>query len=155
MKKDIYFETVAHIERLHRLFLELIHLELEKLEVYDISNVQSLILYNLGGETRSLEDMAHGGYYLGSNIAWNVRKMVESGYMEPDDPSPQIPQEKMRFRLSPQGRQLRQKLDRIFTQQAGDLEKKGVAAQAVQQTSSLLHKIEDCWKSQAAAAPSA
>lgn len=147
MHKDIYFETVSHIERLHRLFLELIHVELERLEIYDISNVQSLILYNIGTESKTLQDLTQKGYYLGSNMAYNVRKMVETGYLEYDKTFPLEPQDQIHFKLSRQGSSLYKKLDQAFSLQAGALGKKGVPLQHVQQTAALLHQIEDFWKS--------
>jgi DNA-binding MarR family transcriptional regulator len=80
--KEFYLETISLIERLHRLFLEVIRYELDSLKVEDINNVQALVLYNLGGEQISIGELTTRGCYLGSNVSYNLKKMVQYGYIE-------------------------------------------------------------------------
>ena len=70
------------IERLHRLFLEVVRCELDNLGVDDINNVQALVLYNLGEEKISIGELTMRGCYLGSNVSYNLKKMVQNGYIE-------------------------------------------------------------------------
>jgi hypothetical protein len=46
--KESYFETIRLIERLHRQFLEVIKVELDRTGVIDTNNIQALILSNIG-----------------------------------------------------------------------------------------------------------
>ncbi|MFQ5954494.1 MAG: MarR family transcriptional regulator, partial [Kiloniellales bacterium] len=75
-----YLDAIAQIERLHRQFLEVVRNELERLGVQDINSVQALILYNIGEDEMTVGELTTRGYYLGSNVSYNVRKMVENGY---------------------------------------------------------------------------
>ena len=79
--KDTYFETIRLIERLHRQFLEVVKAELDRIGVEDINNVQALILSNVGREELTVGELTNRGYYLGSNVSYNVKKMVENGYL--------------------------------------------------------------------------
>tara|TARA_R110000868_G_scaffold29889_9_gene111041 strand:+ start:5828 stop:6310 length:483 start_codon:yes stop_codon:yes gene_type:complete len=80
--KETYFETIRLIERLHRQFLEVVKVELDRTGVVDINNIQALILSNIGKEELTVGELTNRGYYLGSNVSYNVKKMVENGYLE-------------------------------------------------------------------------
>ena len=79
--KSAYLETIGLIERLHRHFLEIVKLELDGLGVHDINNVQGLILFNIGDAEMTVGELTLRGCYLGSNVSYNVKKMVENGYL--------------------------------------------------------------------------
>lgn len=79
--KNNYYTSIVMVERLHRLFLEVIKYELNRLKLKDITNVQALVLYNIGEEILSVGDLTSKGYYLGTNVSYNLRKMVENGYV--------------------------------------------------------------------------
>src|SRR6266567_8054322 len=76
-----YLEVIALVERLHRHFLEVVKLELEGLGVHDINNVQGLMLFNIGDAEMTVGELTLRGCYLGSNVSYNVKKMVENGYL--------------------------------------------------------------------------
>ena len=78
--KETYFETIRLIERLHRQFLEVVKVELDRTGVVDINNIQALILSNIGKKELTVGELTNRGYYLGSNVSYNVKKMVEHGY---------------------------------------------------------------------------
>lgn len=80
--KEAYFETIRLIERLHRQFLEVVKVELDRTGIADINNIQALILANIGKEELTVGELTNRGYYLGSNVSYNVKKMVENGYLE-------------------------------------------------------------------------
>lgn len=72
--KQIYIETILLIERLHRRYLDVIKTELERLRIDDVNNVQTLILYNISTEQLTIGELTNRGYYLGSNVSYNVKK---------------------------------------------------------------------------------
>src|SRR5437764_13732734 len=76
-----YLEVIALVERLHRHFLEVVKLELEGLGVHDINNVQGLMLFNIGDAEMTVGELTLRGCYLGSNVSYNVKKMVENDYL--------------------------------------------------------------------------
>ena len=76
-----YLETISLVERLHRHFLEVVKLELDGLGIYDINNVQGMMLFNVGDAEMTVGELTTRGCYLGSNVSYNVKKMVETGYL--------------------------------------------------------------------------
>ena len=76
-----YLDVILLIERLHRQFLEVMSLELDNLDIYDINNVQALMLFNIGDAEMTIGELTTRGAYLGSNVSYNVKKMVENGYL--------------------------------------------------------------------------
>jgi DNA-binding MarR family transcriptional regulator len=79
--KQAYLETISLIERLHRECLEVIKADLDRQGIRDLNNVQAMILFNIGKDTLSVGELTNRGYYLGSNVSYNVKKMVENGYL--------------------------------------------------------------------------
>jgi hypothetical protein len=80
--KESCFETICLIERLHRQFLGVVKVELDRTGVVDINNIQELILSNIGKQELTVGELTNRGYHLGSNDSYNVKKMVENGYLE-------------------------------------------------------------------------
>jgi len=76
-----YHQSILLIERLHRYFLEVVKAELDRRGIQDINNVQALILYNIGQDDLTVGELTARGYYLGSNVSYNVKKMVENAYL--------------------------------------------------------------------------
>src|ERR1700674_6027084 len=76
-----YLEVISLVERLHRQFLEVVKLELEGLGIHDINNVQAMMLFNIGDAEMTIGELTPRGAYLGSNVSYNVKKMVENGYL--------------------------------------------------------------------------
>jgi DNA-binding MarR family transcriptional regulator len=77
-----YFDAIQLIERLHRYFLDVVKVELDRKGIQDINNVQAMILYNIGHDEMTVGELTLRGYYLGSNVSYNVKKMAENGYIE-------------------------------------------------------------------------
>jgi DNA-binding MarR family transcriptional regulator len=110
--KEVYTESIVLIERLHRHFLDVIKVELDRLKLDDINNVQTLILYNISSEQLTIGELTNRGYYLGSNVSYNVKKLVENGYLLQE----RAPHDKRstRIKLSDKGMELCQKIDDLY-----------------------------------------
>lgn len=113
--KEYYLETIRLAERLHRQFLEVVQSELNREGIEDINNVQALILFNMRGEELTVGELTNRGYYLGSNVSYNLRKMAEHGYIT-QERSPHD-RRSVRVRLSDKGLALCQKIDAMFGRQ--------------------------------------
>jgi DNA-binding MarR family transcriptional regulator len=70
------------IERMHRRFLDVVRFELSRQGVQDISPVQAMMLSNIGNEEISVRDLVERGYYLGSNASYNLKHLVDGGYVD-------------------------------------------------------------------------
>lgn len=77
-----YFNIVRLVERLHRHFLDVLRTELRRLDVEDINAVQALLLYNIGEAEVVIRDLKDRGYYHGSNVSYNIKKLTEFEYLE-------------------------------------------------------------------------
>jgi len=106
-----YLEIIALVERRHRQFLEAVALELEANGVHDINNVQAMILYNVGKMDieMSVGELTQRGCYLGSNVSYNLKKLVTHGYVV-QERSPHD-RRSVRIRLSEKGLGLRDRLE--------------------------------------------
>src|SRR5688572_16528822 len=106
--KASYLDTIGLVERLHRHFLEIVKLELDGIGVHDINNVQGLILFNIGDAEMTVGELTLRGCYLGSNVSYNVKKMVENGYLIQE--RSQHDRRSIHVRLSEKGKKLRDQL---------------------------------------------
>jgi len=80
--KDVYLQMLRHLERLHRLLLDVIRDEFERGAKWDINAVQALLLYNIGDKELTAGELRGRGYYQGSNVTYNLKKLVSGGYIE-------------------------------------------------------------------------
>lgn len=110
--KKVYTESILLIERLHRRFLDVVKTELDRLKIDDINNVQTLILYNISNEQLTIGELTNRGYYLGSNVSYNVKKLVENAYLVQE----RAPHDKRstRIKLSDKGLTLCKRIDELY-----------------------------------------
>src|ERR671930_1830995 len=111
-----YLEVISLIERLHRHFLEVVKLELEGLGIHDINNVQGMMLFNIGEAEMTIGELTLRGCYLGSNVSYNVKKMVENGYLEQERSVHD--RRSIHVRLTDKGRNLRDRLSGMHRRHA-------------------------------------
>ncbi len=76
-----YLEALHLVERLHRRLLDVIKDEFERRGREEVNSVQALLLYNIGDKELTASELRTKGYYLGSNVSYNVKKLVEAGYL--------------------------------------------------------------------------
>lgn len=138
--KDEYLNAIRLIERLHRQFLEVVKGEIDRLGVRDINNIQALILYNVGSDELTVGELTHRGYYLGSNVSYNVRKMVENGYLIQERSTHD--RRSIRVRLSDKGIDVSDKVDEIINGQAEKLPDIGINTEQLEYTGAVLNRLE-------------
>jgi DNA-binding MarR family transcriptional regulator len=97
-----YVDTLALVERLHRLLLDVIKDEFERLGLLDVNPVQALLLFNVGDNEVTAGELKTRGYYQGSNVSYNLKKLVEAGYMHHQ--RCEIDRRAVRIRLTEKGR---------------------------------------------------
>ena len=143
--KGDYLNTIRLIERLHRRFLDVIKTELDRLGIEDINNVQTLILSNIGEEQLTVGELTVRGYYLGSNVSYNVKKLVENGYLL-QERSPHD-RRMTRVRLSQKGLDLCAKVDQLYEENAARLERDVLTREQFVATNKVLSALERFWTS--------
>jgi len=141
-----YYETIHIIERLHRQSLDVLKLELDRLGIQDINNVQSLILYSIGSDQLTVGELTLRGYYLGSNVSYNLKKMVESGYLVQERSLHD--RRSVRIKVSPKGAALRLRLDDFFERDGRHLVDAGLGQKELGALSEMLNKLERFWATQ-------
>lgn len=139
--KENYLKAVSLIERLHRRYLEVIKSELDALKIDDINNVQALVLYNLGNDQISIGELTTKGCYLGSNVSYNLKKILQNGYVE--QTTSKYDRRSYVIKLSSKGMSLCRKLDAALDRHVSALKEQGTEDMAaLVQT---LQKLEQFW----------
>ena len=131
-----YLEVISYVERIHRQFLEVVKLELEGFGIHDINNVQAMMLFNIG-------DAEMRGCYLGSNVSYNVRKMVENEYLAHERSVHD--RCSIHVRLTEKGIKLRDSLTTMHRRQAEMLSRAAVGADDLQAVGVTLRRLERYW----------
>jgi DNA-binding MarR family transcriptional regulator len=141
--KQSYLDTIRLVERLHRRFLDVIKTQLDRLGIEDINNVQTLILSNISSEQLTVGELTARGYYLGSNVSYNVKKLVENGYLN-QERSPHD-RRMTRVRVSEKGLKLCEQIDELYQLNADELEKQVIGKDELLSTNRSLSALERYW----------
>jgi len=142
-----YLEALAMVERLHRLLLDVIKDEFERVGVLEINAVQALLLFNIGDNEVTAGELKSRGYYQGSNVSYNLKKLVEMGYMHHQ--RCEIDRRSVRVRLTQRGREIRDVVSTLFARHAEGLENKGViGSEGIEDITSSLKRVERYWTDQ-------
>jgi DNA-binding MarR family transcriptional regulator len=142
-----YLDNLALVERLHRLLLDVIKDEFERLAILEINSVQALLLFNIGENEVTAGELKSRGYYQGSNVSYNLKKLVELGYMHHQ--RSEIDRRSVRVRLTEKGRKVRGQISDLFARHADGIEKRGlVDASGMDEINMSLKRMERFWTEQ-------
>ena len=142
-----YLESLALVERLHRLLLDVVKDEFERLGILEINSVQALLLFNVGENEVTAGELKSRGYYQGSNVSYNLKKLVELGYMH--HKRSEIDRRSVRVRLTEKGRRVRGQLVDLFARHAEGLGKRGLIDPAgMEHINNSLKRMERYWTEQ-------
>ncbi len=142
-----YLESLALIERLHRLLLDVIKDEFERLGVLEVNAVQALLLFNVGDNEVTAGELKTRGYYQGSNVSYNLKKLVESGYMH--HRRSEVDRRSVRVRLTDKGREVRDVVAALFGRHAdGFTPAAGLSGDVLDHVNHTLVRLERYWTDQ-------
>jgi DNA-binding MarR family transcriptional regulator len=141
-----YLVSIRLIERLHRRFLDVIKAELDRLGIQDINNVQTLILFNINADQLTVGELTARGYYLGSNVSYNLKKLVENDYLLQERSSHD--RRTTRVRLSPKGLELTAKIAELYQRNSDELAARLLTEDQLRQANRVLLSLERYWSSQ-------
>lgn len=141
-----YFDAIQLIERLHRYFLDVVKVELDRKGLQDINNVQAMILYNIGTDDMTVGELTLRGYYLGSNVSYNVKKMTENGYIEQN--RSKHDKRSIRVKLTDKGLDLYKSLEDMFKRHDKQIEVTDLTSERLTDLNKTLKMLERFWSSQ-------
>ncbi len=141
-----YYESIQLIERLHRHFLDVLKVELDKQGIQDINNVQSMILFNIGDEEMTVGELTIRGYYLGSNVSYNVKKMVENDYLIQERSVHD--KRSIRVKLSEKGTKLRDLISDMFRRHEETIKGSELTEDHLDGLNKALQMLERFWAQQ-------
>jgi DNA-binding MarR family transcriptional regulator len=145
--KPVYLEALTLVERLHRRLLDVIKDEFDRQGRSDINAVQALLLYNLGDSELTAGELRTRGYYLGSNVSYNLKKLVDMGYIHHQ--RSRTDRRSVRVSLTEQGRDVAQTVDALYERHTQSLEQIGeIDSESFETLNKALHRLERFWTDQ-------
>ena len=142
-----YLDNLSLVERLHRLLLDVIKDEFERLQILEINSVQALLLFNIGENEVTAGELKSRGYYQGSNVSYNLKKLVELGYMHHQ--RSELDRRSVRVRLTEKGRKTRGMVAELFARHAEGMEKRNlITTSGLDEINTSLRRMERYWTEQ-------
>jgi DNA-binding MarR family transcriptional regulator len=145
--KSRYLVSLKLVERLHRLLLDVIKDEFERLGRSDVNSVQALLLYNIGDAELTAGELTSRGYYLGSNVSYNLKKLVDAGYIHHQRST--TDRRSVRVRLTEKGQEVCKVVNNLYQRQLKSLEQVGgIGADDLEVLNKALIRLERFWTDQ-------
>jgi len=145
--RPVYMEALTLVERLHRRLLDVIKDEFDRRDRSDVNSVQALLLYNIGDKELTASELRTRGYYLGSNVSYNVKKLVEMGYLH--HARSRIDRRSVRISLTPKGKEVHDIVSDLYEKHAMTVEQiGGVSSEEFKVLNTSLSRLERFWTDQ-------
>lgn len=145
--KPLYMEALTLVERLHRRLLDVIKDEFDRAGRSDVNSVQALLLFNIGGSELTAGELRTRGYYLGSNVSYNLKKLVEMGYIHHQ--RSRMDRRSVRVSLTEKGQEIATIVDRLYNRHVRSIDQVGgISSQDFQDLNRSLQRLERFWTDQ-------
>lgn len=145
--RPVYLESLALVERLHRRLLDVIKDEFDRRGRDDVNSVQALLLYNIGDNDVTASELRTRGYYLGSNVSYNVKKLVEQGFLTHQ--RSRVDRRSVRIRLAPKGKEVHAVVASLYDKHIRTVEQiGGIAANDFETLNQALMRLDRFWTDQ-------
>ena len=145
--RPLYLDALTLVERLHRRLLDVLKDEFDRRGRSDINSVQALLLYNIGDKELTAGELRTRGYYLGSNVSYNLKKLVELGFL--DHQRSRVDRRSVRIRLTTQGQEIRRVVDALYQKHVKTVEQVGgISNEEFATLNKSLHRLERFWTDQ-------
>ena len=144
---SLYLDALTLVERLHRRLLDVIKDEFDRRGRSDINSVQALLLYNIGDKELTAGELRTRGYYLGSNVSYNLKKLVEMNFL--DHQRSRVDRRSVRIKLTDKGIEVREIVDNLYQKHVRTVEQVGgINAEEFATLNKSLHRLERFWTDQ-------
>ena len=145
--KSRYLVSLKLVERLHRLLLDVIKDEFERLGRSDVNSVQALLLYNIGDAELTAGELTSRGYYLGSNVSYNLKKLVDAGYINHQRST--VDRRSVRVKLTEKGVEICRVVNALYQRQLKSLQQVGgINTEDLELLNKTLIRMERFWTDQ-------
>lgn len=145
--KPVYLESLTLVERLHRRLLDVIKDEFDRRNRSDVNAVQALLLFNIGDRELTAGELRTKGYYLGSNVSYNLKKLVEMGYLSHQ--RSRVDRRSVRIRITDKGREVHDVIAGLYAKHIRTVEQiGGVSLDDFQTLNKSLLRLERFWTDQ-------
>ena len=145
--RPLYLEALTLVERLHRRLLDVIKDEFDRRSRADINSVQALLLYNIGDKELTAGELRTRGYYLGSNVSYNLKKLVEMGFL--DHQRSRVDRRSVRIKLTEKGVDVRDIVEQLYQKHVRTVEQVGgISSEEFSALNKALHRLERFWTDQ-------
>jgi len=145
--RPLYLEALTLVERLHRRLLDVIKDEFDRRGRSDINSVQALLLYNIGDKELTAGELRTRGYYLGSNVSYNLKKLVEMGFL--DHQRSRVDRRSVRIKLTEKGADVRDIVEQLYQKHVRTVEQVGgINTEEFSSLNKALHRLERFWTDQ-------
>ena len=145
--KDVYLETLTLVERLHRRLLDVVKDEFERQGRSDLNAVQAILLFNIGEGELTAGELRTRGYYLGSNVSYNLKKLVDLGFINHQKSA--TDKRAVRVSLTDKGREVAAIMDGLYERHTLSLEPvAGIDADGFEAMNADMRKLERFWTDQ-------
>jgi len=142
-----YMQSLRLIERLHRLLLDVIKDEFDRNGGEDLNSVQALLLYNIGESELTAGELKTRGYYLGSNVSYNLKKLVDMGYLHYK--RSETDRRSVRVSLTEKGKDACEVVRKLYERQLGSVQTVGeVTHEDFSRVNKALFRLERFWSDQ-------
>ncbi len=145
--KHKYLEALTLIERLHRRLLDVIKDDFERSGEPEVNPVQALLLFNIGDFELTAGELKTRGHYQGSNVSYNLKKLVEAGYVSHERSSSD--KRSVRVSLTVKGQAIRNRVDALYNRQLQAVEEVvGLTVEEFERLNKALTRLERFWTDQ-------
>ena len=142
--QPLYLEALTLVERLHRRLLDVIKDEFDRRGRADINSVQALLLYNIGDKELTAGELRTRGYYLGSNVSYNLKKLVDLGFS--NHQRSRIDRRSVRVSLTPKGQAVAEVVGGLYERHVGSIEQVGgIGQDEFRQMNRALLRLDRFW----------
>ena len=142
--RSLYLEALQLVERLHRRLLDVIKDEFERQGRSDINAIQALLLFNIGDAELTAGELRSRGYYLGSNVSYNLKKLVDMGFIHHQ--RSRVDRRSVRISLTPKGQEIADVVSRLYDRHIGSIEQVGgIKAEEFHQMNRALQRLDRFW----------
>ena len=140
----LYLESLQLVERLHRRLLDVVKDEFDRAGRSDINAVQALLLFNIGSAELTAGELRSRGYYLGSNVSYNLKKLVELGFISHE--RSQTDRRAVRISLTEKGAEIADLVGRLYERHIASIEQVGgIKAEEFQSMNKALQRLDRFW----------
>ncbi|WP_163269756.1 transcriptional regulator LdtR [Chelativorans alearense] len=142
--RSLYLESLQLVERLHRRLLDVIKDEFERQGRSDINAIQALLLFNIGDAELTAGELRTRGYYLGSNVSYNLKKLVDQGFVHHQ--RSRVDRRSVRISLTPKGTEIAKVVSKLYDRHIGSIEQVGgIKADEFRQMNRALQRLDRFW----------